>query len=187
MCYEVILDLTTCLHRLDDMMGLSGAGFGPTPGNMNSVYHTELSSLEETCSQFDGGTEPIKVGVDMHQDFYVVVCQVGGGNPKPPQRFQKEAFLHWAANRRQTLPCLPTLPIITFLFKVKVTDGFNDELSRAFTAFASGAVCLTAFGKNRQYPCDGTSGRCRSRFSFAVRRTNRSHRAGISHRSEHVP
>src|SRR5437016_10673586 len=83
-------------HRLDDMMGLSGAGFGPTPGNMNSVYHTELSSLEETCSQFDGGTEPIKVGVDMHQDFYVVVCQVGGGNPKPPQRFQKEAFLHWA-------------------------------------------------------------------------------------------
>src|SRR5207248_129992 len=23
--------------------------------------------------------------------------QVGGGNPKPPQRFRKEAFLHWAA------------------------------------------------------------------------------------------
>ncbi len=51
------------LHRLDDVMGLSGAGLGPTPGNMNSVYHTELSSLEETCSHFDGGTEPIKVGV----------------------------------------------------------------------------------------------------------------------------
>src|SRR5438094_10552969 len=90
MCYEVILDLTTCLHRLDDMMGLSGAGFGPTPGNMNSVYHTELSSLEETCSQFDGGTEPIKVGVDMHQNFYVVVCQVGGGNPKPRSDSKRE-------------------------------------------------------------------------------------------------
>jgi hypothetical protein len=37
---------------------------------------------------------------------------------------------------------VPTLPTITFLFKVKVTDGFNDKLSRAFTAFASGAVCL---------------------------------------------
>jgi transposase len=27
----------------------------------------------------------------------VVVEQVGGSNPKPPQRFKKEAFVHWAA------------------------------------------------------------------------------------------
>jgi hypothetical protein len=27
----------------------------------------------------------------------VVVVQQDGANPKPPQRFQKEAFLHWAA------------------------------------------------------------------------------------------
>ena len=33
----------------------------------------------------------------MHQDFYVVVMQEGGANPKPPQRFRKEAFLRWAA------------------------------------------------------------------------------------------
>ncbi len=26
-----------------------------------------------------------------------MVMQVDGSNPKPPQRFQKEAFLHWAA------------------------------------------------------------------------------------------
>src|SRR3954453_19360832 len=58
------------------MMGLSGAGLEPTPGNMNSVYHTELSSLEGTRCQFNGGTEPIKIGIDVHQDFYVVVCQV---------------------------------------------------------------------------------------------------------------
>ncbi|PYI83664.1 MAG: hypothetical protein DMF09_10880 [Verrucomicrobia bacterium] len=31
------------------------------------------------------------------QDFYVVVVQEGGANPKPPQRFRKEAFLRWAA------------------------------------------------------------------------------------------
>ena len=37
----------------------------------------------------------------MHQDFYVVVAQVGGSNPKPPQRFQKEAFLHWAARLKR--------------------------------------------------------------------------------------
>ncbi len=33
----------------------------------------------------------------MHQDFYTAVEQVDGSNPKPPQRFGKEAFLHWAA------------------------------------------------------------------------------------------
>src|SRR6266487_2292384 len=81
--------------------GLSGAGFGPTPGNMNSVYHTELSSLEGTRRQFNGGKADIKLGIDVHQDFYVVVEQVGGSNPKPPQRFQKQAFLHWAAKLKQ--------------------------------------------------------------------------------------
>jgi transposase len=39
----------------------------------------------------------IKLGIDVHQHFYVVVIQVGGSNPKPPQRFYKHAFLHWAA------------------------------------------------------------------------------------------
>jgi len=35
------------------------------------------------------------MGIDVHQDFYVVAEQVGGTNPKPPQRFHKQAFLHW--------------------------------------------------------------------------------------------
>ena len=64
---------------------------------MNSVYHTELSSHEGTRCQFNGGRCTIKLGIDVHQDFYVMVMQEGGSNPKPPQRFQKEAFLHWAA------------------------------------------------------------------------------------------
>jgi transposase len=58
---------------------------------------TELSSHEETRSQFNGGTGAIKLGIDVHQDLYVVVMQEGGGNPKPPQRFQKEAFVDWVA------------------------------------------------------------------------------------------
>jgi transposase len=57
----------------------------------------ELSSVEETRCQFNGGTGVIKLGIDVHQDFYVVVEQVGGSCPKPAQRFQKEAFLRWAA------------------------------------------------------------------------------------------
>src|SRR5712691_9349495 len=68
---------------------------------MHYVTNTELSSHEGTRCQFNGGTGAIKLGVDVHQDFYVVVEQVGGGNPKPPQRFRKEAFLHWATRLKQ--------------------------------------------------------------------------------------
>src|SRR5438093_8484625 len=63
--------------------------------------NTELSSHEGTRCQFNGGTGAIKLGIDVHRDFYVVVVQEGGSNPKPPQRFRKEAFLHWAARLKQ--------------------------------------------------------------------------------------
>jgi transposase len=60
-----------------------------------------LSSPEETRPAFNPDKAPIKLGIDVHQDFYVVVCQVGGGNPKPAQRFKKETFLCWAAKLRR--------------------------------------------------------------------------------------
>src|SRR5437773_669099 len=68
---------------------------------MHSIPNTELSSHEETRCQFNGGRCTIKMGIDVHQDFYVVVEQMGGTNPKPPQRFHKQAFLHWAAKLKQ--------------------------------------------------------------------------------------
>ena len=69
---------------------------------MNKCHsNTELSSPEETRCQFNGGTGAIKLGIDVHQDFYVVAMQQGGANPKPPQRFAKAAFLHWAAKLKQ--------------------------------------------------------------------------------------
>ncbi len=69
---------------------------------MNKCHlHTELSSHEGTRCQFNGGKGSIKLGIDVHQDFYVVVEQVDGSNPKPPQRFAKEAFLHWTARLKQ--------------------------------------------------------------------------------------
>lgn len=65
---------------------------------MNKCHsNTELSSHEGTRCQFKGGRCAIKLGIDVHQDFYVVVMQEDLANPKPPQRFAKEAFLHWAA------------------------------------------------------------------------------------------
>ena len=42
----------------------------------------------------------IKLGVDVHLDRYVVVRQVDGGAPQPPQRFSPSQFLEWA--RKQT-------------------------------------------------------------------------------------
>ena len=64
---------------------------------MNNTNKVESSSHEETCCQFNGSKACIKLGIDVHQDYYVVVAQHGGSNPKPPQRFTKEAFLHWGA------------------------------------------------------------------------------------------
>jgi transposase len=61
------------------------------------IENTELSSLEGTRCQFNGSKAVIKLGIDVHQEFYVVVMQSGGSNSKPPQRFSKETFLHWAA------------------------------------------------------------------------------------------
>jgi transposase len=69
---------------------------------MNKCHlNTELSSLEGTRCQFNGGRAVIKLGIDVHQDFYVVVMQEGGTNPKPAQRFRKEAFLHWVAKLKR--------------------------------------------------------------------------------------
>jgi len=61
------------------------------------IENTELSSHEGTRRQFNGSRAVIKLGIDVHQDFYVLVKQEGGTNPKPAQRFRKETFLHWAA------------------------------------------------------------------------------------------
>jgi transposase len=70
---------------------------------MNSVItNTELSSHEGTRCQFNGSKACIKLGIDVHQEFYVVVMQEGGLSPKPPQRFKKEGFLCWAAKLKRT-------------------------------------------------------------------------------------
>jgi len=64
---------------------------------MNNTIKVELSSPEETRPEFNPGRAPIKLGIDVHQQFYVVAMQEGGSTPKPAQRFAKQAFLAWAA------------------------------------------------------------------------------------------
>jgi len=54
---------------------------------MQYLNDTELSSHEETRFEFNRSPGAIKLGIDVHQDFYVVVEQVGGTNPKPTAAF----------------------------------------------------------------------------------------------------
>jgi transposase len=61
------------------------------------IENTELSSHEGTREEFNLRTGAIKLGINVHQQFYVVVLQEGGTNPEPPQRFTEQGFLHWAA------------------------------------------------------------------------------------------
>ena len=42
----------------------------------------------------------IKLGIDVHLDRYVVVRQIDGGAPQPPQRFSPRQFLEWV--KKQT-------------------------------------------------------------------------------------
>jgi len=74
------------------------------------INNTKLSSLEETRLEFNPGQAAIKLGIDVHQHFYVMVMQVGGSNPKPAQRFQKEAFLGWAARLARTHRGVSSMP-----------------------------------------------------------------------------
>jgi transposase len=84
-----------------------------------------LSSHEGTRCQFNGGTGAIKLGIDVHQDFYVVVMQEGGSNPKPPQRFPKQLFVQWAAKLKSQRG---------EVYAVYEACGFGFGLQRSLTA-----------------------------------------------------
>src|SRR5947208_8108693 len=116
---------------------------------MQYINDTESSSHEETRCQFNGGTGAIKLGIDVHQDFYVVVEQAGGSNPKPPQRFRKEAFLHWAAKLKSQA---------TEVYAVYEACGFGFSLQRKLSALSINCyvVCPQKLDEqNRRVKTDG--------------------------------
>ena len=92
---------------------------------MNKCLHTELSSHEGTRSEFNPSTAVIKLGIDVHQECCVVVLQEGGGNPKPAQRFKKEAFLCWVAQLKQKSGAK--------IYAVYEACGFGFALQRSLT------------------------------------------------------
>ncbi|MBA2241277.1 MAG: IS110 family transposase [Chthoniobacterales bacterium] len=91
-----------------------------------------MSSREGTRGQFNGRPSAIELGVEVHQAVYVAVCQEGGSNPKPPQRFSQGAFLVWAAKLKQKHPGAA-------LHAVYEACGFGFGLQRQLSAL--GIAC----------------------------------------------
>ena len=72
---------------------------------IETVLHASKVSLAAgasapSCESGPPPHEAIKLGIDVHLDRYVVVRQVDGGAPQPPQRFSPSQFLEWA--KKQT-------------------------------------------------------------------------------------
>ena len=117
---------------------------------MNNDMKSELSSPEGTRGQFNVRPGAIKLGIDVHQEFYVVVCQEGGSNPKPAQRFKKEAFVHWAGKLHQSSGAQ--------IHAVYEACGFGFGLQRELTALgiACHVVCPQKLDeRNRRVKTDG--------------------------------
>jgi transposase len=86
----------------------------------------------------------------VHQEFYVVVIQEGGGNPKPAQRFKKEAFLCWVAKLKQKSGAA--------IHAVYEACGFGFGLQRQLTALgiACYVVCPQKLDeRNKRVKTDG--------------------------------
>jgi len=93
---------------------------------MEYLSNIELSSPEGTRSEFNPGKRVIKLGIDVHQEFYVVAMQEGGGNPKPAQRFKKAAFLCWASKLKHSGGAQ--------IHAVYEACGFGFDLQRSLTS-----------------------------------------------------
>jgi len=115
----------------------------------NELCSKESSSPEETRGQFSGGTEAIKLGIDLHQSFAVVVKQEGGKSPAPPQRFSQEALVSWASKLRRSG---------AWVYAVYEACGFGFSLQRQLSAL--GVECYVACPQkldeqNRRVKTDG--------------------------------
>jgi len=76
---------------------------------VETVLSASQASLAAGASAPSGESGPpphqvIKLGIDVHLDRYVVVRQIDGGAPQPPQRFSPRQFLEWAKKQRALAP-----------------------------------------------------------------------------------
>jgi hypothetical protein len=62
---------------------------------------TTAETSAPNCADGSRLHQVIKLGVDVHLDRYVVVRQIDGGAPQPPQRFSPSQFVEWAKKQTQ--------------------------------------------------------------------------------------
>ena len=74
-----------------------------TRGETVPAVGTLAAATSAPAQSSDSGPplhQVIKLGIDVHLERYVVVRQIDGGAPQPPQRFSPTQFLEWA--KKQT-------------------------------------------------------------------------------------
>jgi transposase len=121
----------------------------------NELIDSESSSLEETREEFNLRRTAIKLGIDLHQRFCVVVVQVEGATPKPPQRLSQEGLLALVGRLQRAHPGAR-------LHAVYEACGFGFALQRALSG--AGVRCQVVAPqkldeRNRRVKTDGLDAR----------------------------
>jgi hypothetical protein len=107
----------------------------------------------------------IKLGIDVHLDRYVMVRQIDGGAPQPPQRFSPGQFLEWAQKQtalaKQVYSCYEAGPFGYRLHRKLKELGITNYVVRG--GVIRGGVrtkFLRCFGLFHHHPRVRTISRC---------------------------
>ncbi|MBI4327132.1 MAG: hypothetical protein HY674_17990 [Chloroflexi bacterium] len=121
-----------------------------TAGQAAPVTPASTSSPVSSAGGSARAHRIIKLGLDVHLDRYVVVRQIDGGAPQPPQRFRPAQFLEWA--RKQT-------ELADQVYKGSVLDidtrggmGHSRVTPRKLRAEYPGAVLHVIYRSKRREP-----------------------------------
>src|ERR1039458_875845 len=122
----------------------------------------------------DSGPPPhqvIKLGIDVHLDRYVVVRQIDGGAPQPPQRFSPSQFLEWAQKQtalaQQVYSCYEAGPfgyrlhrklkesgLTNYVIRPRDWDEYGKKVKTDKRDALAMALCLDRYvGGNREAFC----------------------------------
>jgi len=102
------------------------------------VHHEGAAALAAAGQQVKNQPATIKLGVDIHQEFYVVAAQHDHATPQPARRFRPEEFVAWVERLRARGHAL---------FVVYEACGFGFGLCRRLEAL--GASCYVIAPRKR--------------------------------------
>ena len=88
--------LATAQQNLENVVNRIMSAAGPAPVLPAAAVAPASPTAHQPRSH-----RVIKLGIDVHLDRYVVVRQIDGGAPQPPQRFSPADFLKWAQKQTE--------------------------------------------------------------------------------------